>query len=255
MDFIISFFIIARASLLPDLDNDESTAKYQLGFISILFTIFMKTTSSVVFSLTRMKNDKNPVSQHRYLWHSMFISILIFVLFWFYIEDSQESSMNLFQYGMSNNQLFEIISDNFTSYFCVIISMLSLKMGINSVTWRIFKLLKMVTGKYKIQKLAPMFLTLIMSYFILIMPLSQLRYIGLSVALGYFFHNFADLFSKGSIPLIFPIPAFWLKQMWWKPKLPFQLMTNGFGNYILNWFFFLSDCVLLYIVTTQKINW
>ena len=246
--FIVIFFLIAGASLLPDLDNNESTAKYQLGFIAILITIFMKITSSMIFTFTRMKNDKTPPSQHRYFWHSIFIAVIIILIFWYKIPENNQSVL-----GMtlnSNGRLFDTISDNFTSYICVFFAILSIKMGVNSTLWRFLKLIE----DQKTQKAIPLIITILLSIFVLQMTNSQLRYIGFSIGLGYFFHNFADLFSIGSIPIIFPIPAFWKGQMWWKPKLPFQLMTNGFGNYILNWIVFLADCALLYLVITLKLK-
>ena len=47
--FLIVFTVIAGASLLPDLDNDVSTAGYRLGIFGKLVTIMMKITSSVMY--------------------------------------------------------------------------------------------------------------------------------------------------------------------------------------------------------------
>ncbi len=237
--FSVIFFTIAGASLLPDLDNNESTAKYHTGIFGELLTITMKITSSLAVSFTTMENDKKPKTQHRYLWHTIFISVCIMALLWFGIPSIGKSYLEIMKEQYSSGGWQEIVVynvDHSSLFLGVVFSLISLNMGFNVVTWRLFKIVPWMI----IKKWGPHLIQLGYIFLLLNMPLSRLEFVGLSVGIGYLFHNLGDLFSLGSIPLIWPIPAFWKKQWWWKPYMPFQLYTGGIANKIL-------DVVLLFI--------
>ena len=244
--FLIVFTVIAGASLLPDLDNDVSTAGYRLGIFGKLVTIMMKITSSVMFNFTRMKNDKEPKTQHRMLWHSVFISIMIMLYMWFGVPDSDDNFLSLFleNYNNGSEELVNWLVDNSSLFVAVLVSIISVQLGFNGLTWRIFKI---VPNQF-VKRFGPIFAQLIMIYCVISMSMTDLKYITLSVGIGYLFHNLGDLFSLGSIPIIWPIPAFWLGKWWWKPHLPFQINTGGLGNKILDIVLLICDLILFYIL-------
>lgn len=90
------------------------------------------------------------------------------------------------------------------------------------------------------------------------MPYTQLRLVIVAIGLGYIFHLFADLPSKGSIPLFFPIPTLvnghWV--LWRKPYLlgnsNFAITTGGTLNIILNFVMMGADILLAYILFIKK---
>ena len=63
---------------------------------------------------------------------------------------------------------------------------------------------------------------------------AKLRVLGILLGTGYLFHCIEDFFCDSSIPLIWPIPALWKKQVWWKPKLPLTVTTGSTTNTIID---------------------
>ena len=122
------FLIIGGASLLPDLDSSPlqqggSTAVYQLGFLGQFLSLGCITISGVVWSVLHTKNDKKPPSQHRMLFHSPFIALMIFLINQFGYPDSDATAASLGLQNISAGVLTVIIlgmmlSDYEASNFC-----------------------------------------------------------------------------------------------------------------------------------------
>ena len=81
--FMAALTILVGGSLLPDLDNIESSAKHSLGLFGSIFTIFMQTTAASVWAVYHGKRDKRPNTFHRYFWHAPIIGISLACLFYF----------------------------------------------------------------------------------------------------------------------------------------------------------------------------
>src|SRR5574344_410413 len=66
--FIVGVTVLVGGALLPDLDNCQSSAGSTLGFMGSIVTIFMQSTSSIIWTLAHSKRERSPMTQHRYLW-------------------------------------------------------------------------------------------------------------------------------------------------------------------------------------------
>lgn len=248
---VVFFFVVTGASLLPDLDSARSTARFQLGVFGGLIKTAMTASSFVVTSLTKTKNDWVPETQHRCLWHTPFISIVLGVCMWKFIPDNPISYFQLWQNGVESGTARYVIINYIPAHFCMFFALSSIYLGIGIITFRLFKAfpktLKIILPKVMI----------VATFGLLFMfSLSELRYVGVSIALGYLFHLVGDVFSKGSIAVFWPIPIAIRKNgkfnwhWWWRPRgLIFgRIETGGTANTIINFVFLSLDIFLLYAI-------
>lgn len=241
--YFLSFMIvISGAALLPDLDNDESTAGYQLGIIGAIIRVFMKTTAYIVFSLYNLKNDKKPVSMHRLLWHAPIIPILSIVYFTVFMPVSNLSYKSLLTSAFYNKTMIDFVINNTSTTIVVIAAYISCKLGSNVLLYWPMKILPI---GYRTRSLINTIIPMLVMIFIVTIPITQLKYIGIAVALGYLFHILGDMVSQGSVPIHWPIP--WSGRAWNKPAIlgPFQIATGGIVNTLLNFVLLGFNIILL----------
>ena len=246
--FVMTFFIIGGASLLPDLDSSPlqeggSTAVYQLGFLGYGLSILAITISQVVYTIFHTKYDQKPKSQHRMLFHTFFIPVVIFIYCMFILPLPEGKIFDDLKDGISGSEYSILILIFFTG--------VSIYLGASMLIYKILKL-------FKKQKYTQFICLAIMigciSYILLVATNEQIKLIGASIAFGYFFHIIGDLFSKGSSPIFFPIPVPYKLskitkvQFWKKPNIPFALTTGGVANKILNFIMCAIDLLLFYIL-------
>lgn len=225
---VLFWGIVIGSALLPDLDNDISTAKFVLGILGKIISVFMVATSSMIYTVLHKREDKVPNSQHRMFWHSPFSCLLLFIIIKFFIPDSNSTVFQIVKYTIDNKQLpIQITSFIYTlATFMLVIC--SLYLFYNQIFYNLGKLF-MKRLWNTMRTICILLSTVYIGYK---MPISFLKFIGFALALGCLFHIIGDLFSLGSIPIIFPIP--FKKKFWWKPYLPFQLNTGGIANSILD---------------------
>lgn len=220
--------IVIGSSIIPDLDNEVSTAKYQLGFLGQIISMFMVMISSIVTSITRMKNDHFK-SQHRLFWHAPTVYIISFILIMFL-----HPSVDITLFSAIKNGFKDInISEFSVTIIFFILTISSFYLFMNSLCYNAgrFFLKKFFSTLKSVVSIAA-FLFLFFKA-----PISYLKLMSYGVCVGSLFHNIGDLFSLGSIPIFFPIPI--KKQMWYRPHLPFQLETGGVRNKVLDFVLFI----------------
>lgn len=240
--FLIFLFILSGASLLPDLDNDESTAGYHLGIIGSIIKTFMKTTAFVVYSLYNLPNDRPPKSMHRLLWHTPFVAILILIYFIYFTPQGDISYWSVLVGAFKNKDFADLFINHTSTTLTIILAYICGKLGSNILLYWVLKLLPI---KRYIKSLISSIIPLIILFYLLVIPISQLKYIGIAIGLGYLFHIIGDLISQGSVPVHWPIP--YKKQAWHNPWIlgPFQIRTGGIVNTILNFILLGLNIVLL----------
>ena len=230
--FII-FLAIGGASLLPDLDSSPlqeggSIAIYQLGILGRALSLICIVISSVVWSVMHTEHDEKPPSQHRMLFHSPFIALVLFVINKFGYEASSTTAASLGWKSLPASV-----------YVIIFIGAISVYLGSSIFFYKILNLI----GKQRHTQFFSYIFMIIALWNMWKMPFSQLKLIGIAVSLGYLFHIIGDVFTKGSAPLFFPIPTPVKTKkgigfrMWWKPYLmggKFAIETGGTINIILN---------------------
>jgi len=217
--FVITIVLVAGGALLPDLDNVQSSAGSTLGVVGSAITIFMQTTSAAVWALYHGKRDGTPMTQHRYLWHTPFVAILIILGAYFGIAASENTIMSQLN--------ADFIVEQPRLAFYILLIFLAILCGCNAV---IVKLLKFV----HIPAYVKYVVAVLMVIYTLVVPISKVRICAIAVGCGYLFHILEDLFADTGIPLIWPIPAFWCKKVWWRAHSPLPITTGGLVNSIID---------------------
>lgn len=227
---VLFWGIVLGASLMPDLDNTQSTAGYQLGLLGKVMSMFMMMTSGMIYSLFRTKKD-HCKSQHRMFWHTPFICIIGFVIVIFFTPKSDSTVFGCVQ-DIVSNKSFKIDGMNFSGFSVIlllfILCVASFHLFLNTVCYKLGKIFAR-----DFFSIAKMVLTIACAVYLgFTMPIEYIKFMSYGVCIGNLFHNIGDLFSLGSIPLLFPIPI--KGEIWHKPYFPFQLETGGMANQILN---------------------
>lgn len=240
--FLVVMIIIGGASLLPDLDNDESTAGYQLGFIGVVIKTVMKTIAYIIYSFYHLKNDREPKSMHRLFWHTPFVAFLIILYFMFLFPTGKESFVDMITKLFEDKDISLFLINNTSVFILIVVSYACTLLGSNVLLYWPLKLLPI---SYKIKSLINNIVPIVVMVVVCMMPLDQLRFIGLSIGLGYLFHILGDLISQGSVPVHWPIP--YKGKAWNTPWIlgPFQIKTGGIVNTILNFVLIGVNVVLL----------
>jgi hypothetical protein len=192
-----------------------------------------------------MKKDWIPDSQHRCLFHTPFVGGLLTFALWKFVPPSDKIYFDLWSEAVNSKQLGSWFIDNIGTHMCVFLAFCCIYLGVKIITFRVFKIMP----KF-IQRVGPSILIILCFGLILTFSMKEIKYIGLSIGFGYLFHIFADVFSQGSIPVLWPIPLPWKQQWWWRPYgLIFgKIYTGGTFNMFLNFAFLAADLILLYIL-------
>ena len=239
----VSFIVLSGASLLPDLDNDVSTAGFQLGFIGSIMTTFMKSIAQMIYSLYNLKGDRPPKSMHRLFWHTPFVGILMIVFFWFKLPTGNLVFGEALVAAYKNKSLISFILANLSGFILILLAFISGHLGSNILLYWPLKLLPV---GYRVKRIIEYLVPGFIFFYLFKATYTDLKFIGLSISLGYLFHIVGDAITKGSVPVIWPIP--WKKQAWAKPRIlgPFQIETGGLVNMILNFVFLILNVILMY---------
>ena len=226
--FIVSVCILVGGALLPDLDNPEgSKAGYTLGPLGSIFTLFMSSTSMVMWNIYHFKGDNKPPTQHRYLWHTPIIGIGLILLFYFGLPSGDYTILTNIQNSIQTGQIGLFIQHNCVLLLFIILCFMAILIGSSMI---LYTLSKFFTIPSLIKYILPIFLLI----YICFANYSSLRILGICLGTGYLLHCLEDFFCDSSIPLIWPIPAFWKRKVWWKPHLPLTVTTGGAVNTVID---------------------
>ena len=244
---VVLFFVLTGAALLPDLDSNRSTAFFQLGIFGRLMRTMMKSTSYLVTTLTRMRDDWIPESQHRCLWHTPFVAFLIGFSLWYFIEPVDIVYFSLWQNAVETGTVLNVLLKYIPVHICMFLALCSIYISVGMITFRLFKPLPM-----NLKRLLPIIIVGIVFVLLFMFTVNELRYVGISIGMGYLFHIIGDVFSQGSIPVIWPIPVITKrkKMMWWRPRFLIfgKIETGSIYNTIIDFVVLALDLFLFYAI-------
>lgn len=234
--FIIGLIVLVGGALLPDLDNNESSAGHTLGPVGTMFTAFMQSTSSVLWTLFHKKGDTKPVTQHRYFWHSLLASLLLILLFTFGVSKSEHTIVEL----VNEDGFSVFMQKNIALLFLLLLIFVAVLVGSNMV---IGKLLSHFSWPILINYIAPT-ATIIYIFFL---DMTHLRALGILLGLGYLFHVLEDCFADTGTMLLFPFPI--QEQLWHRIRfIPKTVETGSITNTIIDTAAFIVDVALIIII-------
>lgn len=244
---ILTFFIICGAALLADMDLEMSGsgggsyATHTLGFLGSIISVTMVTMSSVMTSIFHGKRDVRPNTQHRFFWHTMLIPLVIFLLISFFAPEN-------------DNTVYESFMNNgFESSSVLIILLIGICIYTGSILL-LRKINKLSIIRIKPGMISTSLMALTICLCIFCFTNTQVKFLGYCVALGYFFHLFADMFADGGIPALFPITGIF-GRFWMRIKLsPLTVITGSTVESLLKIVFAVIDVVLGYYVLAMYFN-
>lgn len=237
---VMCFLVVCGGALLPDLDNLKkdggSAAAFDLGFLGSVLSSFMVTISSIMTSVFKGKKDiRRYESQHRFFWHTLFVPLVMFLLMYFFIPESDTKLIDVFRERI------------FPTYAIVVLFLILICVYVGSMM-----LLKKL-NKFPMIRIKPSMIALILSILsvavcIAVCNETTLKLVAYCVALGYTFHLFGDGFADGGVPLLFPITGIFGKFFMKIHFIPRALTvtTGSTLESLLKIVFFAIDCVLAF---------
>lgn len=225
---LISFFIVTGGSLFPDLDSSRSTAEFRLGTTGKLISSFMVFSGKLIWGLYHLRRDKRVSYMHRAIYHTPFLLFVFWLLFYFNIP--QKDAVFIKELGdLSVKDLPAFFVNNFVVIFVIFSSYLFIRLSIATITYRPFK---RVFRKQFIADIAAILLSLPPVFEIMSMTYNDIRTVSYLLILGYGTHLLGDLFTRGSIPLFYPIPI--RREAYYRPSFPLQIPTNEGPSRVTN---------------------
>lgn len=225
LKFFFTLVVFLGFALLVDLDNNVSKAGSELGVLGNMVTVFMQSTSGIVYGLYHFRGDRPPRNQHRYLWHTPFIFGCMLALFYFGIPQVNETMFSAISKISSEGNIFEGISKQAVVILFLFMSFIATVVG-SDLVLRFFRKFVRIPwwGKY--------ILSVITLGYILFQPLVSVRQMAIVCSFGYLFHILEDAVCDSGIPLLWPIPLG--SQVWRRIKLiPVTITTGGVSNKIV----------------------
>ena len=224
------------SALLPDLDGKVSTAGYQLGVFGSTIRVFMVSFSSLIYSLVKTKKDDTNTF-HRMFFHTPFSVILIYLYCYICTKNLDNKTM----WGLIRNG--EILNINFIFYiFLIFIIISSFYLFINKLCYHV----SFIIPRKVLEVIKSIIFIFFIFYTVVKASPQHLFTLSGAVCLGWLSHIIADFFSKGSVPIFFPIPV--KKRFWYKPMFPFQVETGGFVNKTIDLALFVISVLLIIFI-------
>ena len=225
---IVSFLIIVGASLFPDLDSDRSTAVFRLGSTGVLINLFMKSIGNFIWILYHFDKDIRPSIRHRIIFHTPIFAFFITYIAYKFIPNNDTIFLQTFL-NIKVKDLVPFILQNIIVLVYVLFAFLNERLFISTILYYPFK---KIFKRQNISDLVCFLLSLVPLYFIINLSYNKIKYIGISIGIGYLTHLIGDLFTKGSIPLFYPLPI--KGQAYWRPNFFLQISTEERPVKILN---------------------
>ena len=234
--FIVGLIVTVGGALLPDLDNSQSSAGCTLGPLGSICTIFMQSISSIIWTLYHGRNDKPPINQHRYFWHTTIVGIGFICLFWFGLPQEDTTILGTIkEYG----DILGFLQDNVSLLFFILIMFMAVLCGSDMILNKIIK-------KFNIPIIVNYIIPLLIFIYTFTISFSDLRILGICIGFGYLFHCIEDFFADTGCPLLFPIPI--RNQVWRRCHFPITCQTGGIINTIIDIVALAIDILLIVFV-------
>ena len=239
--FIVGVIVLAGGALLPDLDNSQSSAGSTLGFMGSIVTIFMQSTSSIIWTLMHSKRDRPPMTPHRYFWHTLVASFSIICLFLFGLPNGNETILQ----AIRNDSLIGFLTNNIVIVVFIFMVFMAVLCGSNMVLSKIIKF-------FNLPKALNYICPVLVLIYIFTLNFSHLRVLGICIGLGYLFHCIEDFFADSGVPLLWPIPI--AGHMWFRCKFPITCQTGGIINTMIDFIVLAIDIILIVLIILKGTN-
>lgn len=195
--FVVAF---VGSTLVPDLDNTNSTSKSSLGFFGAALSTAFRASSQIIQTVVRLPKDDPTPNPHRGFYHTILSSVIMGVIV--FLLTSISTSVDLAIFGKKT------IGDLFAVFFLFLLTHLTISALGGSKMKRRKK--SMFAGE-----IIALAFSLIVAFILLYFLPKDGNYLWLASALtlGCVVHIIGDGFTRYGVPLLFPIPR--KRKMWW----------------------------------------
>lgn len=218
---LVGIIVTVGGSLLPDLDNAQSSAGSTLGFVGSVFTTFMQSTSSMIWNLVHTKREQRPPTPHRYFWHTLVAGLGILSLFFFGLPKGEAKIIE----GIQEKSLSVWLEENVALFFFILFMFMAVLCGSNMILHRLIKWLKL-------PKILNYILPTAMCGYLFAIDYNHLRVLGICLGLGYIFHCIEDCFADSGVPILWPIPI--KGRFWYRIKFIVTCKTDTTSPNLIN---------------------
>ncbi len=233
--FIVGVIVLVGGALLPDLDNCQSSAGSTLGPLGSICTIFMQSTSSIIWNLCHAKGDKPPMTQHRYFWHTLVAGLGMLSLFMFGLKNGNDTIINC----IKQQTFLGFLENNVVLLFLIIIIFMAVLCGSDMIMYRLIKF-------FKLPKILSYICPVAVLIYVFTIDFTHLHILGICIGFGYLFHIIEDFFADSGVPLLWPIPIH--KQMWHRCRFIITCETGGIINTIVDAIILIIDICLIMLI-------
>ena len=129
----------------------------------------------------------------------------MYALFYFGMPNGNYTILTNLQNSISTNQFGMFLKNNSLIVLFMILCFASVLVGSSTLIYNISRI-------FPIPPLIKYVFPVGVLFYIFTANYTELRIIGACIGIGYLFHCIEDFFCDISIPLIWPIPAFWKKK-------------------------------------------
>lgn len=199
------------ATLVPDLDNTQSTSRSTFGILGVILTTIFRASSTIIQTFVRTRKDDSTPDPHRGFWHSTVGAAVLGGIVWGLSTFPQEFSIPL----IGTVTLGWLIS------FLIFGGMMHLMLAVFAKSS-----MKSIKKNPLVGELLAFVVSLVMSLSIFwFVPKDDFLWLGVAVAVGCFVHILGDTFTRAGTPLFFPIVGIVKGKMWWKTR--FARLESG----------------------------
>lgn len=202
---ILAALVVTGGSLLPDLDNSQSSARSALGIFGHALSFLFINSSRIIQTIVRTRRDDPDPDPHRGFWHTIPAALLIGVLTLLATQIPGKTSIPI--YG-------EVSISWLVALFITAVSThLALAGLFNSAVKKIRK--SSIVGEL-VAFVVSLGITAAIFWFV---PHEEnFWWLAVAITLGVLVHIFGDAFTTAGVPLLFPLSGFIKGKFWWTTR-------------------------------------
>lgn len=240
--FCIGIVVTVGGALLPDMDNAQSAAGSTLGFMGNMYTTFMQSTASMIYSLVHRKSDsKSPFFPHRYFWHTAIAGIGLLCLFCIGLPSGEMKILD----DIKEQSISTFLQERVVILFFIVFLFAAILCGSNMIMYNLIKW-------FKLPKALNYILPTAICGYLFVIDYNHLKVLGICLGLGYLFHCIEDCFADSGVPLLWPIPI--KKQFWHRIKFFVTCQTGGLANTIVDIIALVIDIGLIALIFLRGVT-
>lgn len=208
---IVAVIVAVGAGLLPDLDNTQSSAISTLGIVGTILSMFMRSTSELIYSFSHTKKEPAESDPHRGFWHTLVAGILVAFLLMLLMK------LNAPFMKLGN------VSVSIATITLFLLLLISTELLMTALLHKFTKRTK--GGSFGALPLWVIGIV-VSSVLVGMLPATKdYTWVAIMFVIGYSIHILGDTITTSGTPILFPLSH--NGKRWWSYRLPPHIHANG----------------------------